>query len=82
MCHGSAKIQTAELSGYDVATECTNEFDCLQLDGSGFYIVPDRGHAFFHQLGSTFNPTFLEDSTVWGLTQSLDWLASTANTAK
>eukprot|EP00529_Nitzschia_sp_RCC80_P024252 CAMPEP_0113457632 /NCGR_PEP_ID=MMETSP0014_2-20120614/9509_1 /TAXON_ID=2857 /ORGANISM="Nitzschia sp." /LENGTH=450 /DNA_ID=CAMNT_0000349135 /DNA_START=327 /DNA_END=1679 /DNA_ORIENTATION=- /assembly_acc=CAM_ASM_000159 len=77
-----AELQTAELSGYDVETECTNRFECLQVDdGSGFYIVPDRGHSFFVQVGQRLYSTFVDDSTVWGLKQNFDWLAAAAVTS-
>jgi hypothetical protein len=56
-------------------------------DTGGYFIVAGQDHGFFLQelsnnlFGSNeyiFEDSFLDPNNIWGLTQSLDWLARTA----
>lgn len=71
--------QHRALSGYD----CGARRDCIQPDGSGFYVVSaaesgtDGGHAFW-RAGPQLHPTFERCSASWCMRPSLDWLAAAA----
>lgn len=79
------------MSGYDDGT-CTQEtLDCIQPDGSGYYVattadtgIPDMNHYWFMSFYPVFglNPVFeyADASAPWGATANLDWLAKAATT--
>eukprot|EP00928_Gymnodinium_smaydae_P049683 TRINITY_DN3336_c0_g1_i11.p1 TRINITY_DN3336_c0_g1~~TRINITY_DN3336_c0_g1_i11.p1 ORF type:complete len:606 (-),score=100.70 TRINITY_DN3336_c0_g1_i11:262-2055(-) len=81
--------QMRSLSGYDFC----NGNDCLQRDGSGFYLVSPSDytmgevssnvatHLFFRtgtDTQSTLFPSFTEQPDPWALTSNMDWLARAA----
>lgn len=70
----SVAQQQKDTSGYD----CGENENCLQPDGSGYYIVPGRGHIFFLQgfFLNQFYTEFADPDSVFGLKQNLDWLVS------
>jgi len=84
--HG-ALVQSSLTSGY----ECGERRDCIQPDGSGYY-VPSReevaateshshqGHVFWTVAPEydRLNPAFVETAAAWGLQSGFDWLAETA----
>jgi len=84
--HG-ARVQSQLVSGY----ECGMDADCIQDDGSGYY-VPQRdevqgnashahqGHVFWTIAHSydRLNPAFVETDAPWGMTAGFDWLAQVA----
>eukprot|EP00928_Gymnodinium_smaydae_P060042 TRINITY_DN4359_c0_g2_i1.p1 TRINITY_DN4359_c0_g2~~TRINITY_DN4359_c0_g2_i1.p1 ORF type:complete len:640 (+),score=84.54 TRINITY_DN4359_c0_g2_i1:54-1973(+) len=82
--------QLNTLSGYFT---CGEDRDCLQADGSGYFLVTpfdyrkgeDHGnvatHLFFrsgHTPSSHLFPSFVEQSDPWTLKGNLDWLAEAA----
>ena len=52
-------------------------------ESGGYFIVPDQDHGFFLLVddgaNSSFEPDFLDNTNIWGMTQGFDWLARTAN---
>eukprot|EP00928_Gymnodinium_smaydae_P087544 TRINITY_DN7179_c0_g6_i1.p1 TRINITY_DN7179_c0_g6~~TRINITY_DN7179_c0_g6_i1.p1 ORF type:complete len:490 (-),score=70.54 TRINITY_DN7179_c0_g6_i1:316-1752(-) len=82
--------QLNNLSGY---SHCGEDRDCLQADGSGYFLVTPfdyrKGehhdnmatHLFFrsgHTPKSHLFPSFVEQADPWTLKGSLDWLAEAA----
>ncbi len=68
-------------TGYDGGPTA---FDCIQGDGSGFYIVKDSetadgkaNHCYTYEgiCGPTFDAAYDVPGSVWGFDTNLDWLA-------
>jgi hypothetical protein len=83
----------ARLSGYN----CGAEHDCLQVDGSGYYIVESQefrlsqcaevSHSlFWDTYDAGENTTYVCDYTKgahkWSMSANLDWLAAAASSAR
>ena len=58
----------------------TDKRNCLQSDGSGYFIVPNGAHGFFYNHGFILKDTFLENdpSLQWGIKMNFDWLSKTS----
>ena len=66
-------FQFEQTSGVD----CNGANDCLQPDGSGYYLVPGKPHTFYRD-GLVFDSAFESSNAPWSMGPNLDWLAAVA----
>ena len=75
--------QQQAFSGYNYNNNycsTTDKRNCLQSDGSGYFIVPNGAHGFFYNHGFILKDIFLENdpSLQWGIKMNFDWLSKTS----
>jgi len=90
-CHHEQSAQTGakSIGRTDSGYDCGDARDCIQPDGSGYYIpsfedfgvmANTNGHNFYRMMPeyNYLNPEFVETPKAFGLRANMDWLAATA----
>ena len=67
------KVQQKGSTGYD----CGENVDCIQDDGSGYFVVAGKGHGFFYN-SLALTTAFKDGTEAWSMNSCLDWLAAKA----
>ena len=67
-------FQFEDVSGADL---CNGADDCIQPDGSGYYLVPSKTHSFYRD-GRDLDAVFETGDQPWSMGSNLDWLATAA----
>ena len=76
---GGSKIEVIKQQQGSTGFDCKDDTDCINKNGSGYFVVRDQPHGFFYDTDIQLTNQFSKGNNAWHMTPGFDWLENSIN---